>query len=222
MAVVWGRRAWACFCICMSLRGRGPGRATASRATLCKPDTTTKGSHPPPAPRLQVGCSWLEAIVCACLVALQWTNGKAVKDAMMTCEVLVLVLSIMSMQLTVVLPAVLAAWAVATRKLSRRGKDGAHWSVAEDGIGVQRVPPAGVAAATGSAAQRASGSSKPSQQVRQAQQALPSPAGGDAEEGVVLSGRTVEQPQACGNEPGWVSISTTMSHTAASRHAAIE
>lgn len=59
--------------------------------------------------------SWLETIVCGCLVGLQWSSNshQSLQDAMVVCEVLLLGIQVAAMSLMVVLPSVLGvceAW----------------------------------------------------------------------------------------------------------------
>ncbi|KAG2494222.1 hypothetical protein HYH03_007578 [Edaphochlamys debaryana] len=60
----------------------------------------------------EVGCAWLEAGVCGCLVGLQWREGAGFSDAMMACEAVVLAIQILRVQLTTIIPTLLLlrAW----------------------------------------------------------------------------------------------------------------
>eukprot|EP00198_Chlamydomonas_reinhardtii_P002279 XP_001691615.1 predicted protein [Chlamydomonas reinhardtii] len=56
-------------------------------------------------------CSWLEAAVCAGLVALQWYAGaKGISSAMAVCEVLVIALQILRILLTSAIPCIIVVW----------------------------------------------------------------------------------------------------------------
>ncbi|KXZ51023.1 hypothetical protein GPECTOR_14g263 [Gonium pectorale] len=83
----------------------------------------------------ELSCAWLEAAVCACLVALQWSEKETIGNAMSLCEMLVFALQILRVLLTSIIPIIMAGWEWLAEKVAgfiQRMKKGREETAGQD------------------------------------------------------------------------------------------